>query len=153
MTRSSALGLDHAGVLVADVPRALAFYCDVLGLEEVPRPTILKNPGAWLQVGSQQLHLIGEARSGRGRAMNLPYDDEEIATGYGNHVALVVGSLDEMLARIRANGIEPSIPLARRRRAAGVHPRPRRPHRGIDGDRRRGHWRRAAAVRAPGHSA
>jgi glyoxylase I family protein len=113
MTRSSALGLDHAGVLVADVPRALAFYRDVLGLEEVPRPTILKNPGAWLQVGNQQLHLIGEAQSGRGRAMNRPYDDEEIATGYGNHVALVVGSLDDMLVRIRANGIEPSIPLAR----------------------------------------
>jgi len=113
MMRSSALGLDHAGVLVADVPRALAFYRDVLGLEEVPRPTILKNPGAWLQVGSQQLHLIGEAQSGRGRAMNRPYDDEEIAMGYGNHVALVVGALDEILVRIRANGIEPSIPLAR----------------------------------------
>ena len=113
MTRSSALGLDHAGVLVADVPRALAFYCDVLGLEEVPRPATLKSPGAWLQVGSQQLHLIGEAQSGRGRAMNPPYHDDEIATGYGNHVALLVGSLDEMLARIRASGIEPSIPLAR----------------------------------------
>jgi catechol 2,3-dioxygenase-like lactoylglutathione lyase family enzyme len=113
MRRSSELGLDHAGILVTDVSRALAFYRDVLGLEEVPRPTILKNPGAWLQVGSQQLHLIGEAHSGRSRTMNRPYDDEEIATGYGNHVALVVGSLDEMLARIRANGIEPSIPLAR----------------------------------------
>src|SRR5262245_19489898 len=88
MTRSSALGLDHAGVLVSDVPRAVAFYCDVLGLQEVPRPTTLKNPGAWLQVGSQQLHLIGEAQPGRGRAMNRPYNDGEIATGYGNHVAL-----------------------------------------------------------------
>ena len=88
------------------MPRALAFYRDVLGLEEVPRPATLKNPGAWLQVGSQQLHLIGEAQSGRGRAMNRPYDDEEIAMGYGNHVALVVESLDEMLVRIRANGVD-----------------------------------------------
>jgi catechol 2,3-dioxygenase-like lactoylglutathione lyase family enzyme len=107
------LGLDHAGVLVSDVPRALAFYCGVLGIEEVPRPVVLTAPGAWLQIGSQQLHLIGEAQAGRSRAVNPPYHPEEIGKGYGNHVALVVASLDEMLARVRAHGIEPSIPLAR----------------------------------------
>ena len=104
MTRSSALGLDHAGVLVADVPRALAFYRDVLGLEEVPRPTILKNPGAWLQVGSQQLHLIGEAQSGRGRAMNRRYDDE-LARGDGVRRAFITDP-DDHIVELMETGVE-----------------------------------------------
>jgi catechol 2,3-dioxygenase-like lactoylglutathione lyase family enzyme len=107
------LGIDHAGLLVADVDRALAFYRDVLGLEEIPRPAILTAPGAWLRVGNQQLHLIGEADPGRSSAMNRPYDPQEIAIGYGNHIALVVASLDEVLERVRAHGVEPSDPLAR----------------------------------------
>jgi len=113
MTAPRPLGIDHAGILVRDVDRALAFYRDVLGLEEVPRPSILTNPGAWVQVGGHQLHLIGEAEPGRASAMSPAYAGEEIAIGYGNHVALVVASLDAMLERVRGHGIEPSVPLAR----------------------------------------
>jgi glyoxylase I family protein len=50
--------LHHVSVLVADTERALHFYRDVLGLAvESSRPD-LGYPGAWLQVGDAQIHLL-----------------------------------------------------------------------------------------------
>ena len=60
--------LDHGGLLVSDVARAVRFFTGALGLEEIPRPPTFDTPGAWLQVGEQQIHLIGETDSGRARA-------------------------------------------------------------------------------------
>ncbi len=42
--------------MVDDLDAALTFYCDVLGFEVLPRPEEF-GPGAWLQVGSAQLHI------------------------------------------------------------------------------------------------
>src|SRR3954447_7689328 len=87
--------LDHGGLLVSDVERAVRFYVDALGLERVPRPPTFDTPGAWLRVGADhQIHLIGETEDGRAREMNPGLDAAEIAIGYGNHLALVVDDLD-----------------------------------------------------------
>lgn len=52
------LGIGHVSVVVADVARALAFYRDVLGLTiDSSRPD-LGYIGAWLTVGSEQIHLL-----------------------------------------------------------------------------------------------
>jgi catechol 2,3-dioxygenase-like lactoylglutathione lyase family enzyme len=100
--------LDHGGLLVSDVERAVRFYTEALGLEQVPRPSTFDAPGAWLQVGEHhQIHLIGEADTGRSREMNPGYDPAEIAIGYGNHLALVVDDLDATVERARAAGVEP----------------------------------------------
>jgi catechol 2,3-dioxygenase-like lactoylglutathione lyase family enzyme len=100
--------LDHGGLLVSDVERAVRFYTDALGLERLPRPSTFDTPGAWLKVGEHhQIHLIGETDEGRAREMNPGYDPAEIAIGYGNHLALVVEDLDAVLARARAAGVEP----------------------------------------------
>jgi catechol 2,3-dioxygenase-like lactoylglutathione lyase family enzyme len=100
--------LDHGGLLVSDVARAVRFYTEALGLEQLPRPSTFDTPGAWLSVGEHhQIHLIGETEDGRARAMNPGYDPAEIAIGYGNHLALVVDDLDAVLARARAAGVEP----------------------------------------------
>jgi catechol 2,3-dioxygenase-like lactoylglutathione lyase family enzyme len=99
--------LDHGSLLVSDVAAALRFYTGALGLAEVPRPPTFDAPGAWLQVGDQQIHLVGEAEPGRAVGMHPPYDREEIVIGYGNHLALVVDDLDAALARAREHGVEP----------------------------------------------
>lgn len=60
--------LDHVAVVVTDVDRARAFYTQVLGLPEVPRPPSFDFPGAWFQVGPEVLHLLGRPEpEGRGR--------------------------------------------------------------------------------------
>jgi catechol 2,3-dioxygenase-like lactoylglutathione lyase family enzyme len=100
--------LDHGGLLVSDVARAVRFYTEALGLTELPRPSTFDTPGAWLRVGEHhQIHLIGETEDGRAREMNPGYDPAEIAIGYGNHLALVVEDLDLVLERARAAGVEP----------------------------------------------
>jgi catechol 2,3-dioxygenase-like lactoylglutathione lyase family enzyme len=100
--------LDHGSLLVSDVERSVRFYTGALGLTEVPRPPTFDTPGAWLTVGDQQIHLVGETEPGRAREMNPPYDPAEIAIGYGNHLALVVDDLDAALARAVAHGVEPA---------------------------------------------
>ena len=52
--------LDHIAVIVTDVRRALDFYAGVLGLVEIPRPESFDFPGAWLQVGPEVIHLLGQ---------------------------------------------------------------------------------------------
>ena len=99
--------LDHGGLLVSDVARAVRFYTGALGLEELPRPSTFDTPGAWLRVGEQQIHLIGETEPGRARELHPAYDGAEIAIGYGNHLALVVDDLDAALARAAEHGVQP----------------------------------------------
>ncbi len=99
--------LDHGGLLVSDVARAVRFYTGALGLEEIQRPPTFDTPGAWLKVGEQQIHLIGETDAGRARQMHPAYDRAEIAIGYGNHLALVVDDLDAALARAAEHGVQP----------------------------------------------
>ena len=55
-TTATIAGYSHVAVSVTDVEAARRFYCDVLGFEELPRPDF-GFPGAWLRVGSLQLHL------------------------------------------------------------------------------------------------
>jgi catechol 2,3-dioxygenase-like lactoylglutathione lyase family enzyme len=107
--------LDHGGLLVSDVERAVRFYTGALGLEELPRPATFDTPGAWLQVGEHhQIHLIGETERGRARAMHPAYDRAEIAIGYGNHLALVVDDLEAALARAAEHGVRPGGPVIAR---------------------------------------
>jgi glyoxylase I family protein len=49
--------LQHASLIVADTEASLKFYCDVIGLQQTDRPD-LGFPGAWLQLGDQQIHLL-----------------------------------------------------------------------------------------------
>jgi glyoxylase I family protein len=49
--------MHHASLVVADTGVALKFYCGVLGMQQTDRPN-LGFPGAWLQLGAQQIHLL-----------------------------------------------------------------------------------------------
>jgi catechol 2,3-dioxygenase-like lactoylglutathione lyase family enzyme len=98
--------LDHGAVVVADEQRARDFYVGALGLPEVARPSSFDFPGLWVQVGEQQLHIIGEDSPGRARAVHAGWRPDELARGYATHVALAVDDFDGYLARLRDRGIE-----------------------------------------------
>ena len=89
----------HAGLLVADLPRARHFYGSVLGLTPYPDRPDLPYPGAWYDLGNgQQLHL-----------MNLP--DPDVASvrpehgGRDRHIALGVKDMAALKARLDAAGV------------------------------------------------
>jgi len=81
-------GIQHVALRVADSPGATSFYRDVLGMKEVARPEPALVPGAWLDAGGQQIHLIE--------------DDGPIGTP---HFALTVEDLASTIASIREHGV------------------------------------------------
>jgi glyoxylase I family protein len=90
--------LHHASLIVADTAQALEFYAGLLGLAVDPARPDLGYPGAWLQVGSRQIHLL-----------ELPNPDPVSGRpahgGRDRHVALLVQGLDAVAARLEGAGV------------------------------------------------
>jgi lactoylglutathione lyase len=87
---SSTAELDHAGVHVADLERSVAFYRDVLGLEERTRLRLGHERLVFFAAGAGFLELIADDTT------------SPRAAGVVDHVALRVADLDAQVARLRA---------------------------------------------------
>jgi len=98
--------LDHAALLVKDVERSRRFYSQVLGMEEVPRPSNFHFPGAWFRKGSAEIHLIGEDKPGR-TAQVQPggYSPDELSIGHVTPLAFEVADLEEARQHLQAHDI------------------------------------------------
>ena len=93
----SPAAVDHVSINVPDVPGALAFYTDTLGLTQNDSRPDFGFPGAWLDVANgQQVHLIGG----------------ETPRNLGQHFALAYDDLDAVVAELRGRGCEVSEPVA-----------------------------------------
>ena len=98
----------HVSVIVGDTRRALDFYHGVLGLPLADNRPDLGFPGAWLQVGEQQIHLLelaGQPDTGR-------------AAGHGGrdrHFALGIAGLDALRAVLEQHGIDYTLSRSGRR--------------------------------------
>lgn len=77
--------LNHASLIVSDLDASLTFYCDALGLQQVDRPD-LGFPGAWFQLGDQQIHLLELENPD-------PTTGRPVHGGRDRHVALNVEAL------------------------------------------------------------
>jgi len=96
-------GLQHCGLIVADLERSRRFYGDALGLEEVQRPSNFAFEGAWFQAGEGQLHLLVESET-TGTAGG-PEPGPSARVGLANHIALEVDDLAGALARLERHGV------------------------------------------------
>ncbi|HEY6624580.1 MAG TPA: VOC family protein [Acidimicrobiales bacterium] len=86
------LGVDHVAINVDDVPGAVAFYTDVLGLSlRTDRPD-LGIDGAWLDAGGQQVHLL----------------EAPLPQNLGQHLSLLVSDVDNAVAELRGRGVSVS---------------------------------------------
>jgi len=90
-------GIHHASLLVRDASRSLSFYHDVLGLDLAPRPD-LGFPGAWLTVGTQQIHLLELPNPD-------PIDGRPPHGGRDRHLALLTTDLEDVKRRLEAGGV------------------------------------------------
>ncbi|HGX93308.1 MAG TPA: glyoxalase [Candidatus Tenderia sp.] len=89
----------HATVLVQDLDKSLAFYCDLLGLERDESRPDLGFAGVWLHVGAQQLHLMVLPNPD-------PIDGRPAHGGRDRHLALSVRRLDDVAAQLDHAGID-----------------------------------------------
>lgn len=81
-------GVHHVAVCVADVEQGLAFYRDVLGMMQLPRPDL--GPGYWLDAGGQQVHLM----------------ESETPQPGANHFAIRVDDIDAAVSDLQEHGVE-----------------------------------------------
>jgi catechol 2,3-dioxygenase-like lactoylglutathione lyase family enzyme len=68
------------------------FYGEVLGLEQVPKPSTSRQSGAWYQIGPNQLHLSVEA--------------EDVGLLSSRHVCYAVADLSAAETRFREADVE-----------------------------------------------
>ena len=98
-------GLNHFTVIAEDPARTMAFYTQLLGLEDGPRPD-LGFPGAWLYAG--------------GRAVVHVYFDRPVPAqraGVIDHMAFTARGLKELKARFDQEGTPYEL---RRQKGAGT---------------------------------
>ena len=103
------LKLEHYLVLSDDVDRTRDFYRDVLGMREGFRPK-LDFAGYWLYVGDTASIHIGDwaSYSVWTRSVGIPISTRAESTGAVDHIAFNASGFDEMRARLKSHGIEPS---------------------------------------------
>jgi glyoxylase I family protein len=89
------LGVHHVSINVRDLDAALAFYTGALGATVRDDRPDLGFPGAWLDLGDQQVHLI----------------EGEVPADLGQHFAVLVHDLDGAVSELRASGIRVGDPF------------------------------------------
>lgn len=95
-------GLFHIAIKTSDLAKTLGFYCDVIGLTEMPRPDF-GYPGAWLAVpmpgglGIVHIYAGGPALGSDGQA--------PIGTGAIDHVSLTAVGYHAFIERFRKAGL------------------------------------------------
>jgi glyoxylase I family protein len=99
--------LHHASLIVANTEKSLVFYCAILGLQQVERPD-LGFPGAWLQLGAQQLHLLELDNPD-------PITGRPVHGGRDRHVALSALALDPVQDALNKAGIVYTMSISGRR--------------------------------------
>ncbi len=87
--------LHHISLTTKDLPRAIAFYEQVLGFVRVPRPAF-KLKGAWLQNGAVEIHLIDWAE-GSFRNSNAVSSDDV-------HFAIRISNFESLVSQIKQHG-------------------------------------------------
>ena len=93
------IATDHCSLIVASTEKALEFYQGILGLElDNTRPD-LGYPGAWLNMGDSQIHLLELPNPD-------PVDNRPEHGGRDRHLALRVSCLDVLIYRLEAAGIQ-----------------------------------------------
>lgn len=92
-------GIHHVSILVSDMERAVAWYTQQLGLQEVKRPSNFVTPVRWFELGEQQLHLI-------------PNGEPDVVSP--RHFALHVDNCDAARETLTARGvaIQETVPIA-----------------------------------------
>jgi len=92
------LRIHHASLIVADTARALRFYCDLLGLHaDFTRPD-LGYPGAWLQIGTEQIHLLELPNPD-------PVEGRPAHGGRDRHLAVLVDDLEALAHALESAGV------------------------------------------------
>lgn len=97
--------VDHVSIITKDVEASRQFYCNVLGMEEVPRPTNFTFGGAWFRKGGAEIHLVhvDAATQEVGDAENVGKPNGDVT--FARHFAFRINDMDAFAQRLEEHGI------------------------------------------------
>lgn len=102
------LSIHHSSFIVKDTQISVDFYQRIFGITvDTSRPD-LGYPGAWLQVGSQQIHLLELPNPD-------PVENRPAHGGRDRHLAILIDNLDELLQRLSQEKVEYTVSKSGRR--------------------------------------
>jgi catechol 2,3-dioxygenase-like lactoylglutathione lyase family enzyme len=111
MSTSSPVGikrLDHVGLYVSDLEATRHFYCDQLGMREIPRPSSFDFPGFWFQADQTQIHVFLERGPERvAETLGDAPNAEEREKGFWVHMSIEVEDVERTIVALA----EMDIPL------------------------------------------
>jgi len=98
--------MQHYMVLAKDLEKTRAFYCEVLGLREGPRPPF-RFKGMWIYAGDIACIHVAERASydETSRTPANPADPVNHGSGTVDHIAFAATDYDELTARFAKAGV------------------------------------------------
>jgi len=88
----------HASLIIKDTKQSLEFYNEILGITiDTQRPD-LGFPGAWLNIGKQQIHLLELPNPD-------PIDNRPAHGGRDRHVAIGLNDFQQLIQILENNQI------------------------------------------------
>jgi glyoxylase I family protein len=90
LRRVDPLAVHHVSVNVADPDESIDFYTDVLGGKRRGDRPEFGFRGAWIDLGSTQVHLI----------------EADVPPNVGQHFAILVADLDATVSELRSKGVQ-----------------------------------------------
>jgi glyoxylase I family protein len=87
------LGMHHCSLIVSSTQESLTFYQGILGIEVDSGRPDLGYPGAWLNVGQQQIHLLELPNPD-------PLEGRPQHGGRDRHTALLIDDLQELVTKL-----------------------------------------------------
>ena len=94
--------IHHVSIVVQDLQRSRAFYCDLIGMTPIDRPNF-PFPGLWFAAGETELHLILAhdhcADSG------YPNENEKTMAGRAHHFAFAVEDAFAAVELLQSRGV------------------------------------------------
>lgn len=91
-------GIHHSSLIVEDLDKSLQFYCDILGLQKDPQRPEMAYKGAWLNVGSQQIHLLNLNKT----EQCVPQPEH---VGRDRHTALHINDISQLQNVLQAHKV------------------------------------------------
>lgn len=98
----------HSSLIVSRLEDSLVFYCDLLGMAADPSRPDLGYPGAWLNIGDQQIHLLQLKNPD-------PVENRPAHGGRDRHTAILVEGLEELRETLVRAHIELTLSKSGRR--------------------------------------
>ncbi len=91
--------IHHVSIVVADTATALEFYSGVLGLAVASARPDLGYPGVWLDIGSQQIHLL--------EVDNVdPVTGRPAYVGRDRHIAFNLDNIEALAQQLARSNID-----------------------------------------------